>query len=449
VTRSLKWHLVVAAVLVAVAVPLEAQTREREAVDSIFRAWDRPGSPGCALAVVEGGAVAYAQGYGYANLERGTPITPNGVFYIASVSKQLTAASIVLLALEGKISLDDDVRTYVPELPDYGQTITIRHLLNHTSGLRDYLTLMEAAGMSLEEEQSPENILALVARQEQLNFPPGTEYLYSNTGYFLIPIIIQRVTGITIHEYAAARLFSPLGMSRTRFHDDYRTPVDNRVWSYRPADDEGFELAFLEKFDQVGSGGVLTTVGDLALWDENLHTGTVGGEQLLHLMQTRGVLATGDTLDYALGLVIGTYKGLRTVSHGGSMMGFRTHLLRFPNQRLSVICLCNLANIDPGALARQVADVYLTDPLNQSLTPYGGRYVSAELGVSWTIRVDGSDLILERPGEDAPAELESQGTDAFSPRRGVVLEFERDAEDHVTGFRLNTGRANGIEFVRR
>jgi len=433
---------------VIVSVPLTAQEPKAAEIDALFSEWDRSSSPGCALGVIRDGDLVYKRGYGTADLELGTAITTDVVFYLASVSKQFTAATIVLLALDGQVSLEDDIRTHVPELPDYGHTITIRHLLTHTSGLRDYLSLMEFAGMSLEEAWTPEQILDLVARQEELNFPPGDQYLYSNTGYFLIPIIVERVTGQSVREFASERIFDPLGMTNTHFHNDYTHVVEDRASSYVPTDTNGFTRSFLDKFDQVGSGGVLSTVEDLALWDESFYTGSVGGHDFLQQLHTRGVLANGDTIDYALGLSLSDYKGVRTVSHSGGMMGFRTHLLRFPDERFSVICLCNFGSINPGAIAYNIADLYLAGRFSEALAAYSGDYHSVELNNDFQVRVEDGKLVAERMGEP-PTELRSLGADRFEVWTGLTLEFERDETGQVTLARLNAGRANGMKYVRR
>lgn len=426
-----------------------AQEAPRDArVDSLFSQWDRPDSPGCALGVLRDHSLVYARGYGTANLETGEPITPKTVFYLASVSKQFTAASAALLTLEGALSLDDDARRYIPELPDYGPTITVRDLIHHTSGLRDYLTLMSLADMSLEEPHTPSEILDLIARQEALNFNPGERYLYSNTGYFLIPLIVERVSGRSFREFTAERIFNKLGMRNTHFHDDYRHRVPGRALSYRRDDDGAIELSFLPKFDQVGSGGVLSNVEDLALWDENYYSREVGGTGLFELQHVRGVLASGDTIDYALGLSLGTYKGLETVSHGGSMMGFRTHLLRFPEERFTVICLCNLGDIDPGRLARAVADIHLEETFDETLAEYAGEYEARELEVTWRLRVARGELLLDGPA-DSTVTLSSAGKDRFRAPNGALLEFLRGDGDGIQSFTLDAGRARGIIFRRQ
>jgi len=466
-------------ILIAAALPLAASASAQPRadlsarVDSLFAEWDRPGSPGCALGIVQDGRLAYARGYGYANLDHDIPISPKTVFYIASVSKQFTAASIALLAQQGKLSLDDDVRAYIPELPDYGATITIRHLIHHTSGLRDYLTLMLLAGMRLEDVHTDEEVLDLVARQTALNFAPGERHLYSNTGYLLMAEIVRRVSGKSLREFADEHIFRPLGMTSTHFHDDRTMVVRNRALAYARNEDGSFRLDVWSNFDKVGSGGLLASVEDLALWDLNAEHHRVGGAALRQQMLERGVLNNGDTLDYAFGLVIGEYRGLRTVSHSGGSMGFRAHHLRFPDERFAVICLCNLGSIDPGALARRVADIYLEGRFPEPplatrasgpaprgnaagaapaelpaamLAEFAGRYHSAELRVTYTLAIEQDRLVLH--GRNAPpATLESTGPDRFRAG-GVTLRFVRDASGAITGFVLDAGRALGLRFQR-
>ncbi|MFO7260206.1 MAG: serine hydrolase domain-containing protein [bacterium] len=465
--------------LIAALLPLAAEAHGQPRadlaarVDSLFAEWDRPGSPGCALGVVQDGRLVYARGYGYANLDHDVPISPKTVFYIASVSKQFTAASIVLLAQQGALSLDDDVRTYIPELPDYGAPITIRHLIHHTSGLRDYLTLMLLAGMRLEDVHTDEEVLDLVTRQEALNFTPGERHLYSNTGYLLMAEIVRRVSGKSLREFADEHIFRPLGMTSTHFHDDRTMVVRNRAMAYARNEDGSYRLDMWTNFDKVGSGGLLSSVEDLALWDLNAEHHTVGGAALREQMLERGVLNNGDTLDYAFGLVLGEYRGLRTVSHSGGSMGFRAHHLRFPDERFAVICLCNLGSIDAAGLARRVADIYLEDrfpeppqatrasgpapragdaaspfpaPAEAALAEFAGRYHSDELRVTYTLAVERGRLVLH--GRNAPpATLQAIGPDRFRAD-GVALRFVRHDSRNITGFVLDAGRVLGLRFQR-
>ncbi len=327
-------------------------------VDALFAEWDKTSSPGCALGVIEDGEFIYRRGYGMANLEHGVPIRSSSVFYIASTSKQFVAASIILAAEQGHLSLDDDIRLHVPELPDYGDKITIRHLLNHTSGLRDYLTLWALAGEEFANIHEQEEAVALIARQKRLNFKPGSEYLYSNSGFFLLAVILERATGKTLREFAHENIFAPLGMTHSHFHDDHTHISQDRAIGHFKRDDGTIGM-YVSNFDLVGSGGLHTSIDDLLNWDRNFYENRLGRGSLLKELHRQGILTNGDTIDYASGLSIGKYRGFATVSHGGSAQGYRTELLRFPDERLSVIVLCNLGEISPTGLARDVADIFL------------------------------------------------------------------------------------------
>ncbi|MGH7555089.1 MAG: serine hydrolase domain-containing protein, partial [Longimicrobiales bacterium] len=365
------WREIV--VLFGIAITLTTSTPQLQAlqtqfahdprVDAIFAQWDRPGSPGCALGIIRDGRIVYSRGYGYANLDYDIPITPRMVFYSGSVSKQFTAAAVALLAADGRISLDDDVRKYIPELPQYARTITIRHLIHHTSGLRDIYVLMDLAGLRLEDVFTDQDAIRLIARQKELNFAPGDEHLYSNSGYFMLAQIVKRVTGRSLREYADERIFKPLGMTHTHFHDETDHILKNRVVSYQPDGRGGFRISYLTNFDKVGAGGLYTTIEDIARWDANFDQPKVGGAAFLRQIHTRGRLTSGDSLSYAFGLTIGELNGLRSVRHSGSMMGFQAHFLRLPDQRFSAAALCNLGTMNPGSLLERVAEVYLGDDM--------------------------------------------------------------------------------------
>lgn len=341
-------------------------------VDAVFAQLDRRDSPGCALGIYRDGRLAYARGYGSANLELGVPLTPASVFDIGSTSKQFTAMSILLLAREGKLGLDDEVRRYIPGLPDYGARMTIRHLLHHTSGIRDYTTLMTLAGERTENWTTDDDALGIITRQEALNFPPGSQWQYSNSGYFLLSLVVKRVSGQSLRRFAQTRIFEPLGMAHTHIHDDHGMVVSNRATGYVPADSAGPFRIEMSDFEQTGDGSVFTTVEDLLKWDENFYTAAVGGRDLIADMVRPGTLDDGKPLDYAAGLFVDHYRGLKTVHHGGAWAGYRAQLLRFPDQHRSIACLCNLGAADPEGLAQQVADIYLGDRLG----PAEGRSAS-------------------------------------------------------------------------
>ncbi|MEZ5331102.1 MAG: serine hydrolase domain-containing protein [Thermoanaerobaculia bacterium] len=331
------------------------------AVDAVFTDWDRTDRPGCSLGVYRDGEILYARGYGMANLEHDLANTSDTVFRIGSTSKQFTATAIALLAQEGKLDLDGDIHDIFPELPDYGAPVTIRHLLHHTSGIRDYLTLAWVADWS--EDYTIEEALRLVLAQRELNFPPGSQYLYSNSNYFLMSQIVERVTGETLHAWAATHVFEPLGMEHTHFHDDHNHIVRHRADGYSPLDAGGYRID-MTILDMVGDGGIFTTVEDLARWNAHFVDNPLpGGAGLVEEMETPGTLTDGSSTGYGFGLVVGEHRGLRMISHGGAFVGFRAAMDRFPDQHLSVAVLCNVSTAAPWELSRRVADLYLADSL--------------------------------------------------------------------------------------
>ncbi len=440
-------------------------------VDRLFTEWDRTDSPGCALGVIQDGQFTYRRGFGMANLEYNVPISSESVFYIGSTSKQFVAASIMLAAEQGHLSLDDDIRKYVPEIPDYGKTITVRHLLHHTSGLRDYLTLWSLAGENIQDIHAPDDALQMIARQKALNFEPGDQYLYSNSGYFLLSVIIERTTGKSLREFARDNIFEPLGMSHTHFHDDHTHIIENRAMGHLTRPDGSIALN-MSNFALVGSGGLYTSVDDLLLWDRNYYDNQLGRGGLIDRMLVRGVLNNGDTLSYAAALQVGEYKGLKTIEHGGALGGYRAQLLRFPDQRFSVVCLCNLAPMNPTALAYQVADLYLADelevppeapveeeaaeprratdraepfqPTATQMAEYPGSYYSGELDATWELTIKQNALYAV--GVESP--LSPTKSDVFR-LGGIALRFVRDADGRIAGLNLDAGRVRGIGFVRK
>jgi CubicO group peptidase (beta-lactamase class C family) len=330
-------------------------------VDELFREYDRSDSPGCALGVYRDGKIAYERGYGMANLELGVANSPQTVFDIGSTGKQFTAFSIQLLAQEGKLSLDDDIRKWIPEIPSYGKTITIRHLLHHTGGLRDYIELFSLQGVVQEDLSVDQDVLDILARQKAPNFPPGEEHLYSNTGYNMLSLIVKRASGKSLRDFAAERIFGPLGMTHTQYNDLHTRIIPNRAQGYsRPKG--GVWGIDMSDWEQTGDGAVNTTIEDLQLWDENFYDGKVGGKKLIEAMHQTGVLNNGKKLQYASAIYVSTYRGLKSVAHGGSWAGFRAQLMRFPDQHFSVACLCNNGGTaNPSRLAQKVAEVYLGD----------------------------------------------------------------------------------------
>jgi CubicO group peptidase (beta-lactamase class C family) len=407
-------RIVVTAIFAAVlARPSSAQQpadTTRVAVNRVFAAWSAADGPGCALGVSRDGQVVYENGYGMANLELDAPITAASIFHVASVSKQFTGMAIALLARDRKLSLDDDVRKYITELPDYGHRITIRHLLNHTSGLRDQWDLLYMARGRFEENRITESdVLEIVSRQKALNFVPGTEYLYSNTGYTLAGTIVKRVSGKSLREFADERIFKPLGMTSTHFHDDYTMVVKGRAAAYTRGSDGKWHVS-LPNYDTYGATSLFTTVGDLLKWDANFGKPVVGDERLLRDLRASATLANGDTTGYGLGIATEVYRGAQLVGHSGGDAGYRTYLGRFPEHGLSVTVLCNAAPANPVALTRAVADIYLgtklapADPLtkatvtltSEQLARLAGVYVNPVTGAPTFITLRRDTLIVGR-----------------------------------------------------
>ncbi|MEW5901204.1 MAG: serine hydrolase domain-containing protein [Acidobacteriota bacterium] len=350
------------ALLIFGASPLTADETPAK-VDRLFAQWDSTVSPGCALAVIKDGQIIYKRGYGMAKLEDGIVMTPDKIFDIGSVSKQFTAALIAMLAREGKISLDDDVHKYLPQLPRYERPMTIRHLIHHTSGLRDYNLLLSLAGFRPESDcPNVDEALEVIFAQKRLNYPAGEEYSYTNSGYFLLGQIVEMVSGKTLNEFAQERIFRPLGMAHTLYQDNHLQVIKNRATGYDQTD-QGFQLN-LSNWDETGDGNVYTSVEDLYLWDQAFYNHKLGGE-LMEMLHEVGVLNDGKKLDYAFGLVVGEYKGLKNVGHGGAWAGFRAAISRFPEQKFSVICLANLSSIEPSGLCHRVADIYLAGLLKE------------------------------------------------------------------------------------
>ena len=435
-----------------------AQSAPNPAVDRIFARWDRGDSPGCALAVMREGHIVYSRGYGMADLDHDIPIAPSSVFHVASISKEFTAASILLLAEEGKLSIDDDVRKYIPELPDFGPRITLRHLLHHTSGLRDQWALLVLAGWRLNQDLiTDQDVLEVLSRQKALNFTPGDEYLYSNSGYTLLALIVERVSGQSLRQFAQARIFQPLGMTHTFFRNNHAEVVKSQAYGYYPAAGRQWELR-IPNFDTTGATSLLTTVEDFARWDANFEQPRVGAK-ILGTMQVRGRLNSGEEIDYGFGLTPGTYRGLPTIGHGGSDAGYRADYVRFPGQHFGVICMCNAGPVVPHDLTRQVAEIYLGDqmaPAEKPAPPAGstaspppgvtGIYYDRQRGEIRRIVLRNGRLQLYSPGplyEDLAAESPAV-LDILDPA-GIAGKLD------IAGARITESRpgAKPVEYERK
>ena len=345
-------------------------------IDAVFARFTA-NTPGCAVGLAKDGKTLHTRGYGMANLEYGVPLTDQTVLESGSVAKQFTASALVLLAQDGKLSLDDEIRKYLPEVPDFCKTITIRHLLTHTSGLRDQWGLLGIEGRGPGSQvHSALTTLDLVVHQKMLNFPPGSRYLYSNTGYALAGLIVQRVSGKSLDAFTQERLFKPLGMTHTQWRDDFTEVVKGRATAYDGTEAAGFrtDMPFT---NMIGNGGLLSTIADLLKWNENLDSPKVGGQAYVDALQTRMRLTNGRTIRYALGLEFGDLFGVKQIGHGGSTAGYRTYLARYPEQRVSVAVWCNYAGANPAMLSAQVVNLVLTKPADVA-----GQAISAKVETS-------------------------------------------------------------------
>ena len=335
---------------------LTADTAQR--IDAVFARLDHTNGPGCVLGVDRDGQPLYRKAYGLASLEFRVPLTVDSRLESGSVAKQFVAAAIVLLSQEGKVDHDAPVQRYLPELPDYGSPVTVRMLLHHTSGVRDMWTLFELAGQGMGTRLfTMDQALRMIVRQRELNFPPNSDYLYSNSGFLLLADIVERTSGEPLASFSAHRFFEPLGMHRTQWRDHWNRMVPDRATAYSPAAG-GYERA-APFMDVYGAGGLLTTVGDLLIWNEQLTHPKIGGRTLVEAMETPAVLTTGRTVNYGLGLSLATFHGTREVSHGGATGGYRTFVARWPDRGLSMAVICNVANAGPDGLAHRVADILM------------------------------------------------------------------------------------------
>jgi CubicO group peptidase (beta-lactamase class C family) len=340
--------------------PADGQSDITSRVDKLFARWDRPDSPGCVLGVIKDGKLIYKKGYGMANLEHDIPMAPTTVFNVASASQQFTAMSVLLLAKQGKLLLDDDIRKYLPEMSEYQTPITIRQLIHHISGVRDRIDLMAIAGRDSDEAYKEDDTIELLAKQKETNFKPGARHIFSSSGYALLAAIVKRVSGKSLRQFANENIFNPLGMTNTAFQDEEALIIRNRATDHFFNNEGSFQMK-PSIVSSVGDGGLLTTVEDLFLWDQNFYQNKLGGAELISQFLAPATLNDGERINYAFGLTVDNYKGLKTVSVGGDFRSYRAELLRFPDQNFSVICLFNIDRIGPNRIARQVADIYLAD----------------------------------------------------------------------------------------
>jgi CubicO group peptidase (beta-lactamase class C family) len=436
------------------------------AVDAVFSKWTSA-TPGCAVGVAVDGRPVLMKAYGMADLERSVTNTPETVFESGSLAKQFTAMAIQLLAGDGKLSLDDPVRKYVPELPEYRWPVTIRHLLSHTSGLRDWGSVAAIAGWPrTTREYTHAHVLEIAARQQSLNFAPGTRWSYSNTGFNLAAIIVDRVSGMSFAEFSKQRIFAPLGMTKTQWRDDHTRLVKDRAIAYAL---ENGQYTIEMPFENVhGNGGLLTTVGDLLTWNAHLASPKIGSARLIEEMSVAGRASDGTPLRYGLGFFVEERRGLHNIYHSGSTAGYRAHLNRFPAANTSVAVLCNGSNGDATRAANTVSEIYLADRMTPARPPVpgpvlppamhppppaaqlaalAGSYWSDEAETLLTVAVEDGTLVLRRR-PDTVMRMIPTAADKFRGAIGTVT-FLRNASGAVDALSVSQDRVWDLRFVKR
>jgi CubicO group peptidase (beta-lactamase class C family) len=400
-------------------------------IDKVLKDFELKEGPGASIAVLHEGKIIYSRGIGYSNLEYDIPIEKNTIFHVASVSKQFTAFSIAMLAKQGQLSLDEDIRVYLPELPDFESKITIKHLIHHTSGLRDQWDLLALAGWRLDDVITEEQILKLINNQKELNFKPGEEFLYSNTNYTLLAKIVERVTGEKFNDWTKKNIFIPLRMENSFFYDDHEKIVKNRAYSYAENGDK-YKKQVLN-FSTVGATSLFTTAEDLALWAHNFETIKVGNQAIMDQVHQTTALNNGKAIDYAFGPHIVTYKGMPMAVHGGADAGYRTYLARFPEQHFAIAVLSNLASLDPKSLAMKIVDICLADAIRSQhqLADYVGHY-KLQSGTEFKIWLEHETLKMQVNGKNDIHNLVPTTNSQFEiPTLEASVIFDRDQNNVV------------------
>ena len=434
----MKLNGILLALTAVMATPALAQTADQAAqIDALFAGIKKEG-PGCVIGVSQDGKTVIEKAYGLAVLEHDVPNTTATLFEIGSVSKQFTAAAVLLLERDGKLKVSDDIRKYLPEMPDYGTPITVEMLLNHQSGLRDWGSVANAAGKARGERNfSNDEVLDIAARQKALNYKPGSAYSYTNTGFNLAAIIVERVSGKSFMAFTKERMFDPLGMTSAQWRDDFNRIVKNRAMAYSPSGD-GFQQA-MPFMDVYGNGGLLMTNGDLTRWNEGMMADKLG---IRAAMEKQGVLSDGRKTPYARGVNVGAYNGVTEVYHGGVTGGYNAWLSRFPDRKLSIAMTCNMPPpraASPAALA----GVFLGSPPETAPATnlpdsarYAGLFVDTRTGQPWDVSSTAGELRMNnRPITRVSATQWKRGNDTYT-------------FPSADKFQIEGGDGNLYQFVR-
>jgi CubicO group peptidase (beta-lactamase class C family) len=451
---------------VALAQAIPAETAKK--IDSLFKQWDNKHSPGCAIGIVRNDSLIYAKGYGMANLENSIPITTQTEFEMGSVSKQFTAYAILLLAKQGKVSLDDDIHKYLPWAPHFEKKITISNLLYHTSGIRDYDQLLSIAGTTQEDVITREHVIKVLSKQQTLNFDPGKQYMYSNSGYFLLGEIVRSVTGKTLRQFTDSVIFKPLGMNNTHFYDDYTEVVANRAYPYMQAD----KISIVNS-SAVGAKGLFTNIDDMSKWAMFFLNNKSENHPIIEQMMQSGKLNNGKETRVGAGLQIQGYRGLKTYHHGGIDGGYHNSVMFLPEMKMAFIVFSNNGSIYTGNQYDQMADLFIKhdvtvrqtmpngtrgamkkqDPFNtltdKQLMPYAGKYYCPELGCTYGIELKDHQLVLTNAKyPDSPLTFYSQTRMINTLDWMKNLDFTKDKKGKITGFDVNYNLVQDVRFEK-
>ncbi|WP_448634575.1 serine hydrolase domain-containing protein [Pedobacter panaciterrae] len=434
-------------------------------IDGLFTKWNTPNTPGCVIGIVRNDSLIYAKGYGLANMEYGVPNTPETIYHMASVSKQFTAYAIVLLARQGKLKLDDDIHKHLPWFPDLKEKITIRNLLNHTSGIRDQWQLLAISGTRLDDVITQEHIVKVLSKQQALNFKPGEEYSYSNSGFTMLAEIVKSVTGKTLRQFTDSVIFKPLGMNSTHFHDDYTEVVKNRSYSYYPREGGGFNNSILS-YSNAGATSLFTNVDDMAKWVMNFYKPTAGTAEDIRLLTQKGKFNNGKESDYALGIVNNTYKGWRQYSHNGADAGYRTSVVTFPDLKMGFIVFSNVGDFNPGGKGYEIADLFIKDTTAKATKPeakpvdtnkavlkditaakkFEGNYI-ADDGAQFGFKLKNQKLYWDRYGRSDVLLEAEKGTFMVASSPDVKFQFSTAKGDTVVKQWWPDGKRSLIKYA--
>ena len=430
-------------------------------LNPIFEAFDRPDTPGMSVAVIDNGKLTFSRGYGSAQLEYNAPITTQTKFHVASVSKQFTAMAIMLLEADGKLSLDEEVQKYLPWVPHFDQPVTVRQLVNHTSGIRDQWELLIMAGWRFDDVITMNDIRTMMKRQTELNFDPQSDISYSNMGYSLLADIVAEVSGKSFLDFTQQRIFKPLGMKHSHFHLDHEEIVRGRSYSYQ-RDENGQLKKSVLSYANVGATSLFSTPEDLVLWLDNFRTHKLGSEQVFANMLKVPSLSTGESAifygsGYAGGLMIGDYRGLKTIGHGGADAGFRSNIQWFPEHNIGIAVTTNLASGDPGGHLNKVADLVLKAYLSESapaqkatitedfieldksiLDRYEGVFQVKEIGLI-TLIINENELKADIAGVGLVTLKPLSETRFLIDKINAVINFEVDAQNHYDHVKISMG----------